>query len=607
MSRGASGQYIGLNLPGYFMSGFIFKRTNLSNSYYFYGRNEWVNGRSKRVEQIYLGTAENILDMVKNIEKYLQKKLIHTVEYEFGMVTLFYDLAVRLDLVGVIDSFVPKRRQGASVGAYLLIEAINRAVDPTSTSGLEDWCARTDLPLYTGVSASSLSPRNFWSVTTKIDDDALTLMENAIVAKTLDSYDIDVSNLIYDGANFFTYFNVKQDSEPAKRGQRAPKGNDLRIVGLSLTVSPDYSIPLIHETYSGIMTDAKEFARMVERLKWRGKTLTGVESKVTLTFDSENNSEDNINLLTSGDNAFHFVGGLKIGQADDLWAVRKEDYAPLVGSGFEGQSAYRMEVNVFDRKFTGLIVYDPALEKSQLQGIAVNVEKTKTKLSELSARLERLAAGEIVEERAPTVASVSEAVADILKTEYMKDIFKYEIIEHDNNVHLLYFNSDIELKRIRRDILGKTALFTDRSDYSNEDIVTAYRSAWRVERAFIQMKDTDHLTVRPVFRWTDKMIKIHLFTCVLAYRMRCLLTKELADLGINISVDDLIKTMSKVKRTEILFGDLKNPQKVQGLTLGDEVGEQILSRYKLKEKYFGAPGLKPESWLKQRGFEVIEL
>ena len=34
-----------------------------------------------------------------------------------------------------------------------------------------------------------------------------------------------------------------------------------------------------------------------------------------------------------------------------------------------------------------------------------------------------------------------------------------------------------------------------------------------------QMKDTKHLTVRPLFHWTDQKIKIHLFTCVLAYRM----------------------------------------------------------------------------------------
>jgi transposase len=592
MSRVTSGHFIGLNLPGYFMSGFIFKRTNLSNSYYFYGQNVWINGKSKRVTQTYLGTAEDILDRAKNIGKYLQKNLLYTVEHEFGMVTLLYDLAVRLDLVGIIDSFVPKRRQGASVGSYILTEAINRAVAPTSTSGLEDWYTQTDLPLYTGIKASSFGPQNFWNNTTKIDDNALELMENAIVAKMLGSYDIDVSNLIYDATNFFTYINTKQDSELAKRGDYKSKQNDLRIVGLSLMVSPDFSIPITYDTYPGNINDAKEFSRMVERLKRRFKTLTGAESKITLVFDRGNNSEENINLLASGDNPFHFVGGLKKGQADDLWAVRKEDYTPLVGARFEGQSAYRMEVNVFGRKHTGLIVHNPALEEGQLQGIVANIDKTNAKLNELSRRLAKRADGETVKGRRPTVASVSKAVEDILKTEYMRDIFKYEVVENDKKVHLHYYYSDIELERIRQDILGKTALFTDRSDYSNEDIVTAYRSAWFVERAFRQMKDTDHLTVRPIFHWTDKMIRIHLFTCVLAFRMCCLLTKELADIGIHISIDNLIKTMSEIKRTETFFGDLKSPKKVQGLSICDEVGEQILSHYKLKEKYFGVPCIK---------------
>ena len=134
----------------------------------------------------------------------------------------------------------------------------------------------------------------------------------------------------------------------------------------------------------------------------------------------------------------------------------------------------------------------------------------------------------------------------------MKDIFKYDISENKNNVILSFHKSDQALEQIRQEILGKTALFTDRSDFSNEEIVGAYHSAWQ------QMKDVKHLTVRSLFHRTDQKIKIHLFTCVLAYRMCCLLVKELADHGLQTNVNQLIENMSGVKRVQTFLETLRN-------------------------------------------------
>jgi hypothetical protein len=45
----------------------------------------------------------------------------------------------------------------------------------------------------------------------------------------------------------------------------------------------------------------------------------------------------------------------------------------------------------------------------------------------------------------------------------MKDLFKYDILKKNSNVNLTFYISDKALERIRHDILGKTALFTDRT------------------------------------------------------------------------------------------------------------------------------------------------
>jgi transposase len=374
-------------------------------------------------------------------------------------------------------------------------------------------------------------------------------------------------------------------SELAKRGHSKQKRNDLRIVGLALMVAPDFSIPLLHETYPGNRPDSKEFSVMMKNLKTRYESITGNKTDITVVFDRGNNSEDNINLLESGDIKVRYVGGLKKNQCKELFEVPKSEYIPLDSEKFEGQSAYRMKAEVFGRDMTVLIVHNPDLENGQLQGILINRAKTTEKLLELQQRLMRRASGEIKRGRKPTKESVTKAVETILKKEYMKDIFNYEVLENNGRIYLTFASSDEALDQLRQVQLGKTALFTDRDDFTNEEIVNAYRSAWRVESAFKQMKDKEHLTVKPIFRWTDEKIRVHIFTCVLAFRLCCLLQKELSASGINISINKMLKAAGEIKRVTTFFGNIDKPEKVDSFTKGDELSQQIERTFKLKEKY----------------------
>jgi len=99
------------------------------------------------------------------------------------------------------------------------------------------------------------------------------------------------------------------------------------------------------------------------------------------------------------------------------------------------------------------------------------------------------------------------------------------------------------------------------------------------------MKNVDHLTVRPIFHWTDEKIRVHVFMCVLAYRLCCMLVKELHDLGLSISINRLIDEMAKITRILTFFDDIEKPTKVESFTLGSELAQQVERMYKLKEKY----------------------
>ena len=255
----------------------------------------------------------------------------------------------------------------------------------------------------------------------------------------------------------------------------------------------------------------------------------------------------------------------------ELFAVSKSNYKPLscpedAPEKYKSLTTYRMRATVLGREATTVIVYNPELEKGQLQGIQINIEKTKSELLEIQGKLLKRSKGELKKGKKPTFESVSKAVSKILDyREYMDDIFEYEILEKDNHIFLTFSDSEDKLNVIREEQLGKTALFTDRSDMSDYEIISAYRSAWHVESSFKQMKDTGFLTVRPIFHWTDQRIAVHIFVCVLAYRLCSLLRKELHRKGIECSINQYLKSMNSINRVTTFYGDIKKPKKVESL------------------------------------------
>ena len=553
--------------------------------YYYYVECARINGKSKYVNQVYLGTAARIREMAVAYKTPLQEKALYHIEKNFGAESLIYDIALRQGIVQIIDDIVPKRKQGASVGMYCLIEAINRAIAPTSTTGIQEWYSRTFLPTMTGIRTKLFTPQNFWNNTKCLTEERLNEIEDVMLHRMLETYDINTSHLIYDATNFFTYIDTLTNNELALRGHDKAKRNDLRTVGLALMIAPEYSIPLLYDVYPGNRADSREFTVMIKKLKEHYEILTGKIAEITITFDRGNNSESNIDLLESGDIKLHYVGGLKKNQLPELFAIPKSEYVSLTADNLAGCTAYRMEASIFKRKLVAVIVNNPKLEEGQIQGIMANCEKTASRLMKIQAALIHRVSSGVKKGKKPTIESITKLVKRSLKGEYMEDIYTYKILEQDDNIFLTFAFNKEALEEIRETQLGKTTLFTDRFDYTNDEIINAYRSAWHVESAFKQLKDTDHLAVRPFWHWTDEQIRIHIFVCVLSYRLCCLINKELNEHGIKTNINELLEAMSELKMAETFFGSIDHPEKVKTFTKIEGLAQKVEEIYHLKEKY----------------------
>jgi len=112
---------------------------------------------------------------------------------------------------------------------------------------------------------------------------------------------------------------------------------------------------------------------------------------------------------------------------------------------------------------------------------------------------------------------------------------------------------DKAYQQLRSTLLGKTLLFTDRTDWSDEQIVLAYRAQHHSEADFRRLKDPHYLTFRPTFHWTDQKLRVHAFYCVLALLLLNLLRRKLAKAGIPLSVVKMMDTLTDIHEVTLLY------------------------------------------------------
>jgi transposase len=518
---------------------------------YYYARVcKRVNGKPKIVETHYLGTVDRMIQSSQQSRDDIPRASEVCIQ-ELGATAALYDIAERLQLVEIIDSHVTKRKQGPTVGQYMLIAAINRAAHPTSKAALAEWFENTAGPRLFGINPKQLTSQAFWNHMDMIKEVDLINIENNLLSRLIEEFKIDLNCLIYDGTNFYTYINTKTRSELAQRGHNKQKRKDLRQVSLGMMTSVDFHVPLLHMVYGGNITDPTQFSSVIDELVKRYKHLTQLCSHITLVFDKGNNSE--LNFESFSDTGMHFVGSLKLTQCKDLIKIPLRKYRDLDGEGLQDVKAYRTQYKVFAEQRTVLMTYNKNLLAGQLQGIGRNLAKCKAELQNLQTKLKRWQAGKIRKGKKPTLEGTQKKVCKIIQREYMKEVFKTNLSTEKGFVKLQYHVDQNAISRLSRTVLGKTILFTDNEQWSDEEIVRAYRSQYKIEHAFRDMKNPHFLGWNPRLHWTDQKIRVHAFYCVVALTLVSLLRRELASKGLNISTQCLMSNLNEIRESIIVY------------------------------------------------------
>ena len=523
---------------------------NIHGHKYYYARiSKRVNGKPKIVKTIYLGTVDKIIKNAQAADQIPQAEEVYIAE--LGATAALFDIANRLKFVEIIDSHLAKRKQGPTVGQYILTAAINRATQPTSKAALAEWFENTIGPGLMAIKPKQLTSQAFWNHMDRLTQPILINIENDLLVKIIDEFKIDLNCLLYDATNFYTYINTKTESQLAQRGHNKQKRNDLRQVSLGMMTSADFHIPLLHMVYGGNINDAKQFGSVINELVNRYKRLTEACPRITLVFDKGNNSQDNLDAFKATE--MHFVGSLKLNQCKELLKVPLRKYRDLKGPGLQELKAHRTRQKVFAEERTILITYNENLLAGQLQGLGHNIRKCTAELRELTKKLQRWATGKIRKGKKPTLDGIKKKVKTILKREYMNEVIKTTVWTKDAFVQIKYRVDQEAIGRLSRTVLGKTILFTDNHEWTDEQIVAAYRAQYKIEHAFREMKNPHFLGWNPRLHWTDQKIRVHAFYCVAALTLVSLLRRELAAKGMSISAQNLMQQLNGIRESASVY------------------------------------------------------
>ena len=210
----------------------IIKKIKKGRPYYYAVESKRVNGEPRIVWQKYLGTNDAI---VSRAEDSRPQKPKHTVSFEAGGVAALLRITQRLELPQLINEFAPKREQGPTVGHYIILAALNRALKPLSKLAIGDWYEETILRRLWGFKKTAFSSQRFWDHMDRLSIENLEKIQEDLVLRIEHEFGLDARILLYDTTNFFTYLaTTNERASLPQRGHSKQKRDDLRQIGLAL-------------------------------------------------------------------------------------------------------------------------------------------------------------------------------------------------------------------------------------------------------------------------------------------------------------------------------------------------------------------------------------
>ena len=532
----------------------LHKKIKKGRTYYYVRESTSVAGKTKIINQVYLGTAERIMQLALSAK---QQGIFKVKSQTFGALWLSNLVEKDIDVVSMIDGIVGRatKEKGPTIGQYFLYAVMNRMVQPSSKSALPEWYAQSAIQFIRPVDISGLDSRHFWKKWDRVDESQTKRITEQFLKKINEIEPSGNDCFLFDTTNYYTYIAEHTSSVLAQRGKNKDGKDWLKQIGLALLVARDTRLPLFYREYEGNRHDSKVFLRVMDEV-----LSAGGRQQAVVVFDKGMNSEENIQKIDNRPNV-HFITTYSPNYAKELTHISLENFRAVdtlknrrlseAGKADDRLLAWRCTKNLWGKQRSVIVTYNPLNAAKQ----RYRFEKKLLDLQSLLFTLRSKVRTWRKDVRKRAIKQYKAACEQLHLPENLYDL----IFEQGNHRTSMGFRKNYY--RIARyiDRFGKTIIVTDLFDWSVDEIVKASLDRYLVEQAFRQSKDHELVSITPIFHWTDGKIRCHLLTCIMALALLCLIEIRLKRAGLDMSAKEAMRHMRNLNSCLYFLKGKKKP------------------------------------------------
>ena len=504
-----------------------------------------------KVKSIYIRSLgpEKPVSKVPRAKPRVLDRLEHGPSHRAGDVSLLWAIANQLDFVEIIDGICcgETKVEGISPGKLLTAWAINRVLDPLSTTRLENWIPSTYLPRLMGLSPADFTKDAFLTAldficykdpvngrirdfTTQIDDAFYRRWrkDHPLQPGEKETVAYDLTSVLFFGVTC-PLAELGYNSKKVKRLQ----------VNLALVVSRRDKYPLTHFVYNGSRNASSTVKNLIVRLKDSSIELG------TIIWDRGNVSEEYVGLVESA--GWNLICGVPK-TSNDVCDIVEKTHVPVNPSTFICKSrlghiyGVKTRDQLYGRK-RAVVVYsnqDSRLKKINTQNEA---------LAEIGKELEALSE----KGRAWSEVKLHKEIDTIVGS--WEGYVRAKVKRKSNGPRIEWKYRTKEITSAERSY-GKHLLLSTDETLSANDVVHAYLEKDFIEKVFRTLKTSEEM--EPVRHRREWRVRAYLFVCVLAYRLLAVLQYYLLEkFNENETwerADSLLEQLGRVERVQVKLG-----------------------------------------------------
>ncbi len=338
-------------------------------------------------------------------------------------------------------------------------------------------------------------------------------------------------------------------------------------------VTRDGHVPLCSRVYEGNRADSRQFAPSLTTIRKRLERLSVDLKEITLVYDKGNNSKRNQKLVDEG--RFGYVASLVPSQHRELMEMPASSYSSLASGRLEGTPRLRLKKEIWGTERTVVVFISERLRAGQIRDLAQHLEKLLKELNAWKETLKKPRSGP------KSATNAKKKIDSLLGRQYLKKIVRVEYDAGRKGAERLSWRLDEGARsHLEQEVFGKRILITDRDAWTDEEIILAYRGQSEVEGAFRQLKDDEHLAVRPQYHWTDQKVRVHTFLCLVAFLLSRVVEREARSCGRREGLSGILDLLAQVRLAMVLFPSGKKGGRRRASWQLEEADDDLLGLFR---------------------------